>query len=106
MTKKLYRARNGKFLGVCQGIADWRDVPVAYVRWGLVLAALFLNFPLLITYIITAFILEPAPRETLSEKEFSQGEESYSRFKSRFNTMKEDLNSKERDWENRFRDSP
>ena len=108
MTHKLYRSRNGKFLGVCQGIADWKDFPVQYVRWGFVLAAIFLNVPALLIYLILAFFLEPAPRDgfTSEKDDFRYDrEDGSSRFKSRFNSMKEDLNNKEKDWEDRFKDS-
>ena len=27
-TRRLYRSRNGEILGVCKGIAEWRDYPV------------------------------------------------------------------------------
>lgn len=30
--RKLYRSRSGIVFGVCQGIADWRELPVGMVR--------------------------------------------------------------------------
>ncbi|MBN2625487.1 MAG: PspC domain-containing protein [Spirochaetales bacterium] len=109
MTQRLYRARNGKFLGVCRGIADWKDFPVKMVRLGFILAAIFTSFvPVAIVYLIMAFFLEPAPTDNFTgyrERDREEKEEPYSRFKSRFNSMKEDLNNRERDWEQRFRDS-
>lgn len=109
MTHKLYRSRHGKFLGVCQGIADWKDFPVQYVRWGFILAAVFTSvLPILIVYLVMAFFLDPAPTDnnsTGADAYYDEKGESYSKFKSRFNTMKEEFSNKERDWENRFKDT-
>jgi phage shock protein C len=108
MTHKLYRSRHGKFLGVCQGISDWKDFPVKYVRWAFILAAIFTSVvPVLIAYGIMAFFLDPAPRDNQFQgsESFNDEKDSYSRFKSRFNTMKDEFTNKEKDWENRFKDS-
>jgi phage shock protein PspC (stress-responsive transcriptional regulator) len=40
-TKKLYRSKHGEVFGVCQGIADWRDLPVGPVRLIVLLAIVF-----------------------------------------------------------------
>jgi phage shock protein C len=105
MINRLYRSRKGKILGVCQGIADWKDLPVRFIRIGFIFGAIFLNIPMVIVYLILAFILDPTPRETNRDNNFKPKDENTS-FKSRFNSMKEDLNRKERDWEDRFNDTP
>ena len=42
--KKLYRARNGQVFGVCQGIANWRDLPVDAVRLVMIVIILVTGF--------------------------------------------------------------
>jgi len=50
-TKRLYRSRKGQIFGVCQGIADWRDLPVDTLRVIVALAILVTGvFPGLVIY--------------------------------------------------------
>ena len=39
-TKRLYRSKNGEILGVCRGIAEWRDYPAASLAPGVAVTAL------------------------------------------------------------------
>lgn len=108
MTNKLYRSRKGKILGLCQGIADWRDIPVSYIRWGVILVALFTTgIPVVLIYIVTSFILDLAPptNEEYQEGYYQGRKESYDKSKGEFNSTKGDFNNKEKDWESRFNDS-
>lgn len=60
--KGLYRSQDGLILGVCQGIADWRQMPVFWVR---VIAILLIivshGIPGIIVYFILGMILQPSP---------------------------------------------
>lgn len=40
-TKRLYRSRHGEMLGVCAGIAEWRDYPVDTIRLIFILVSVF-----------------------------------------------------------------
>ncbi len=60
MAKTLYRSNSGKMLfGVCQGVANYFDVDVSFVRiiWG-VLAFTFVGF---VAYVIAAVVLPEQP---------------------------------------------
>ena len=65
-TRKLYRSRRGKLFGVCQGIADWRELDVDVVRLVWVLLTIFTSFfPGVLLYFILTLVLplEPVYRE-------------------------------------------
>lgn len=64
-TKKLYRSKYGQVFGVCQGIADWRDLPVGPVRLIVLLATIFTGFfPGIAIYLLAALIIPANPYET------------------------------------------
>ena len=77
---RLYRARDGMILGVCRGIARYRDLPVAAVRIAMILLTVFTGFwPGAALYFLAGFLmdLEPAlPPENSQESDF------YSRFQA------------------------
>jgi len=55
--KRIFRSRQGKFLGVCRGIADYLEVDVTVIRLATV--ALFFFNPLTIfLYIVAALVLD------------------------------------------------
>ena len=63
-TRRLYRSRNGEILGVCKGIAEWRDYPVDTIRLIVVLIAIFTAIaPCLVFYFILGLILPVNPYE-------------------------------------------
>ena len=122
-TKKLYRSRKGEWLGICKGIAEWRDLPVGTVRLIFVLVAIFTAIvPCLIIYFLVGLILpvnpyddpsyergyndgrrdggrgqtyyyKPEPEDFVNEKPKAESAEDYERRK------------KESDWDNRFSNS-
>lgn len=120
-SNRLYRSRDGKFLGLCDGIAKWRDLPVFYVRLGVVIAAFFTGFfPALIVYVVASLILDTEPSGSRannenSEKDFDRryrrNKESvvddikheYRDLKRRMSRMESDVVDREEDWEERFR---
>jgi len=109
-TNRLYRSRRGEFLGVCQGIADWKDFPVGSVRLGFILLALFTAFmPVLVFYLILAIILplEPEYREEQRRENRRRSSEDvqadFENLKERVKRMEDEEFDKERDWDERFR---
>ena len=106
-SRKLYRSRNGMLLGVCQGIADWRDMPVSVVRLIVVIITLATAVaPCLIIYLIAGFMLPLEPRGYGSGPRRSTMDDIKDQFddlKSRVNRMEdEETGDKESDWDRRF----
>ena len=69
---RLYRARDGMILGVCRGIARYRDLPVAAVRIAMILLTVFTGFwPGAALYFLAGFLmdLEPALPPELNEEQ-------------------------------------
>jgi len=63
-TKKLYRSKNGEIFGVCEGFAQWRDLPVGAVRLTVILISIFTAVvPCLVIYAILGFLLPVNPYE-------------------------------------------
>lgn len=72
--RKLYRARDGRIFGVCQGFARYMDAPVGVVRILTVVAAFVTGFWLVVgAYLLLALVLKPEPMipiETAEDAEF------------------------------------
>ena len=65
---KFYRdKRNGKFMGVCAGIADYTGVDVTLVRIGTVLLTILGSGMTIIAYLVTGWIAPHKPRELAQE---------------------------------------
>lgn len=126
-TKRLYRSRKGQIFGVCQGIADWRDLPVDTLRFIVVIAILVTGLvPGLIIYALLGLLLPLEPgygtnysggdgydaerqrRERKQEGERSYGSSredlrnSFESLKRKVEGMEEQIFDKERDWDHRF----
>lgn len=114
-----YRARDGMVLGVCKGIARYRDLPVTGVRFSVIFLTLLTGFwPGILLYALAGLLMEPEP---LVKPESPQESDFYSRFHgSRVEALQElslkmnSLNSRVQhmedrvtqpgfDWENRLR---
>ena len=129
-TRRLYRSRNGEILGVCKGIAEWRDYPVDTIRLIVVLIAIFTAIaPCLIVYFILGLILPVNPYEDEDyERGYRDGQKDGRRENRRgrrgrtyyYNPEPEDFvntetrtesaedferRKKESDWDNRFSNS-
>lgn len=109
-SRKLYRSRNSQFLGVCKGIAEWRDFPVDSVRLAFILLTLFTGGLPIWIYFILAFVL-PLEHEHRDEGYQHGRSHSTSRddvkadfdnLKERVRKMEDEELDKEKDWENRF----
>jgi len=101
--------------GVCQGIADWKGINAGYVRLALVILTVFTGFfPFGLLYLLAAFFLpvEPAYREKESRSWYRSGvrrgfydlRQEFDDVARRFNKMDRGSYSKERDWEDRFKE--
>lgn len=90
-TNKFYRSNRGVFLGVLQGLADYRDLPVKMLRFAfVVLCCIGLFIPMMIAYFVAAFFLlevEPSGYDSSSKYEHNSYRER---------------RSKEEDWDSRF----
>ena len=128
-TRRLYRSRHGEWLGVCKGIAEWRDLPVDTVRLILILIAIFTAIvPCLIIYFVIGLLLPVNPYDDDSyERGYNDGRREGRRDSRKgkgktyyYNPEPEDFVSseaktesdeeyerrkKESDWDNRFSNS-
>jgi len=88
--RKLYRLTDRKvFGGVCSGLAQFLDLPVALVR-ALAIIALFMSFGItLILYIVMCFVVQPAPAGYRGEQDIGP------EVKSLFNEVDAQLKSGE-----------
>lgn len=60
--RTLYRSRGGWIFGVCQGLADYAELDVKWVRVATVVAVLMTAFwPMAIIYLMAAIFIKPAP---------------------------------------------
>ncbi|MGC9450127.1 MAG: envelope stress response membrane protein PspC [Oceanipulchritudo sp.] len=61
-SRTLYRSRRGWIFGICQGLADYADISVLWVRLGAIIATMLTGFwPMVLLYIVAAIFLKPAP---------------------------------------------
>ena len=126
-TRRLYRSKNGEILGVCKGIAEWRDYPVDTIRLIVVLIAIFTAIaPCLIIYFILGLVLpvNPYDEDTRSyDRGYRDGRRDSRERKGKtyyYNPEPEDFvkeearaesdeeyerRKKESDWDNRFSNS-
>jgi phage shock protein C len=66
-TKFYLDKQNGKFLGVCAGIADYTGVDVTLVRIGTVLLTILGSGMTIIAYFVAGWIAPKKPRELAQE---------------------------------------
>jgi phage shock protein C len=115
----IYRARDGVFLGVCKGIAEYFDLSVFWVRIALVIVFIFSGFwPVIGVYLVAAFFMKPQPVKPIESEEEREFYDSYvhspktaaQRLKKRFEeldrrirNMENKVTGREYEWERRFR---
>ena len=114
----LYRSRNGVIFGVCRGIAEWKDLPVCWVRIAVVAVALLSGFwPAVIAYVFAAIFMKPSPVMPFKDELDKEFYDSYAhsrgmalkRLKSvadalerRTRRLESRVLDREADWERRF----
>jgi phage shock protein C len=77
-SKGLYRSRNGVILGVCQGLAEYFDFSVFWVRAIALLIFFFSGlWPVLGMYMLAALLMKPAPVIPLGTDEEHEFYDSY-----------------------------
>ena len=89
---KLYRSRSGIIFGVCQGFADWRELPVGMVRLVFLLTLIFTGFfPVILIYFGLAIFLplEPPAYKRPRDRRREDDDPDFGR-------------DRERDWDQRF----
>ena len=117
-TKGLYRSRDGVFLGVCKGIADYFDFSPFWVRIGFVIIFLLSGFwPVIGIYIVASLLMKPQPVRPLQnedEEEFYDSyvhsprnaaqrlRRKYENLERRIRRMEDKVTDRDFDWERRF----
>jgi phage shock protein C len=115
----IYRARNGVFLGVCKGIAEYFDLSVFWVRLTLVIVFIFSGFwPVIGVYLVAAFFMKPKPVKPVESEEEREFYDSYvhspktaaqrlrkkfEELERRIRRMEDKVTGREYEWERRFR---
>ena len=118
----LYRARDGMLLGVCLGIARYRDIPVRWLRLGVLLLILFTGiWPGIAIYILAAVLLKPepvlpplTPHEDVFYARFSGSRavalheirQRMEHIGARIGRIEDNVTSPDFDWEQRLRSAP
>ena len=114
----LYRSRDGIFLGVCRGFAQWRNFSIFWTRALIIIAMLLTGFwPVFLAYLIVGFVLKPEPPilpKNIDEKEFYDSytlsrKQALHRLKKLFEELdrrtqrlENKVTSTEFDWQRRF----
>ena len=95
-------------LGICQGIADWRDMPVSVVRLIFIIICLATAVaPCVIIYLVAGMILPIEPRGRFGERRrhstMDDIKDQFDDLKGRVNKMEDEVTGdKEGDWDKRF----
>ncbi|MFK4766124.1 envelope stress response membrane protein PspC [Desulfobaculum sp. SPO524] len=116
----LYRSRRGIFLGVCQGVANYFDISVFWLRFFTVLTVLFTGlWPGVFLYFLAALVMrmEPVvPVNSPTEREFYDSysrsrslalhrlKEQFDRLERRLRRAEDYVTSSDYQWERRMRE--
>lgn len=100
---KLYRdPERARIMGVCAGLADYFGMNACFVRFLVIIGAIFLFFwPVVIGYLILGFALERRPDDLYED---TQDEEFWRTVRTRPDYTMVDLRQRFRDVEKRTRD--
>lgn len=114
----IYRARDGVFLGVCKGTAQYFDFSVFWVRMAFVAVFIFSGFwPAAGVYLVAAFFMRPEPVRPVQSEDEQVFYNSYvhspgsaaRRLKKKFQDldrrirrMEDTVTGKEYEWERKF----
>ncbi len=116
--RTMYRARDGKLMGVCKGLAQHFGMSVFMVRALFIAAALFTGFwPVVGLYVLAGLVMKPRPvlqPANAGERDFygsyvsSRGEalrrlkEKFDRLEGRIRRMEDVVTRRDFDWDRRF----
>jgi len=116
---RLYRSRDGLFMGLLRGIADRFDLSLFWLRFLTIFATFFTGFvPGIIIYAVTSLIISKAPIIPLNSMAEAEFYESYThsregaihRIKRRFDTletrirrMESSVTDREFDWKHKLK---
>ena len=67
-TKFYLDKKNGKFMGVCSGIADYTGIDVVWVRVAMVLSFFIVGWTLL-GYFVIGFVADTKPNDLYSDRD-------------------------------------
>ena len=114
----LYRSRKGVILGVFRGLADYFDLSVRWLRMiGVVIFILSGFWPIVVLYMVAAFIMKPEPVipiASLDEGEFydsyahsrtgaiNRMKRQFDHLNRRIRRMEDVVTDSEFDWEQRL----
>lgn len=97
--------RNGKFLGVCAGIADYTGFEVLWVRIAMVLGTVFGGGFLALVYFVMAFAADVKPNTLYVSEESNPDEvEFWQKARAKPSRSIRDVRSTFRDVDRRLRD--
>lgn len=125
---KLYRSSNGKFMGVCAGLANWLRMDVGLVRLGFIIAVFITGGVVFFIYLALGIFLpvdDSLEYDSIFDKvrnDFGDGKRGkssrrrggvtvedvkneFDNLKSRVSKMEDSVFNKERDWDERFKKS-
>lgn len=116
--RPLTRSRNGWIFGVCQGLADYAEISVVWIRLLAIIGFFFTaGWPLVIIYIMAAIFMKlPSSVDLRSEDDWdlhctlssdrglalNRLKHKFERLDRRTRRMEEIITAKEYDWERRF----
>jgi len=114
----IYRARDGVFLGVCKGIAEYFDFSMFWVRMAAVAIFIFSGFwPVIGIYLVAAFFMKPRPVKPVQSEDEREFYDSYvnspqsgaRRLRKKFEAldrrirrMEDKVTGREYEWERKF----
>jgi len=102
-TKRLYRSRTADLLGVCHGIAEWRDLPVGGVQLAAILIAICTAVvPALLVYLVIGIILPVNPEKDGNRGRDRSSSKAYHADASEYETVYDDMRQKARDAEETY----
>jgi phage shock protein C len=111
---KLYRSPDGMLMGVCKGIAEWKSLPVFWIRILVILATLTTGLlPGLIVYIFIGLCIGRNPlvsslcenQPTIYDRSIanlSTIKESFNRLENKVRKLENLVTSKEYEWQRKF----
>ena len=119
--RRLYRSRDGMVFGVCQGLADYSELSVFWLRVILIAAFIFSGFfPVVFLYLIAAIIMKLEPVHPVNSDDDLEFYQSYAsdramalsrvrrklkHLERRTRRMESHVTAREFDWDARLRES-